>query len=188
MSAIIKKHSVGTILPLAAVAMFASASVSNAASVVYKLTATAPAGFGGSITFDTDFAPFSSSGGVDTYNSVGAAFAIQAFSINAGGVTFTESNTSRTKFELKMSTANDTPLSLGIDMDLSNNSSFFYTCATDNAGQYVPINFGTGSGAFNQGGIPLPVITGAALTPVPESSAMALLGLGGLALFIRRRR
>ncbi len=187
MSAIIKKHSVGTILPLAAVAMFASASVSNAASVVYKLTATAPAGFGGSITFDTDFAPFSSSGGVDTYNSVGAAFAIQAFSINAGGVTFTESNTARTKFELKMSTANDTPLSLGIDMDFG--SSFFFTCATDNAGTYVPINFGTGSGAFNLDGIsPLPVITGAALTPVPESSAMALLGLGGLALFIRRRR
>ena len=43
------------------------AGTANAAPVVYDLTVTTPADFGGTITLDLDFAPDESAGGVDTY-------------------------------------------------------------------------------------------------------------------------
>ena len=137
------------------------AGVATAASVDYVLTMDDDV-ITGTITFDTDFAPDDSSGGVDTYiwrlNGDGPdSFndAIVAASFNVAGVPETfDQSAFKFVVRLLMATSDDTPLSLFIDSDFAPPGPYLYTVST--------INFGTGTGNIDN---PIgAAITGAALT------------------------
>ena len=153
--------------------MFAGAA--TAAPVVYELTVDGGV-LGGTLTFDTDFGPTSTDGTVDTYTY--STPAIVGFSFFRDGTTgiFDDLNDDVYEFYLTMSTADDTPLTLFIDIDDTGGSGdFLYT-------EQI-LDFGTGLGRIVGPGD----LTGAALT-IPEPATMSLLALGGLAMLRRRRR
>ena len=153
---------------------FAS-GVATAAPVVYELTVDGGT-LGGTLTFDTDFAPTSSDDGVDTYTYPNDA--IVAFSFyRDGSVESFDQTDGVWELFLTMDSADDTPLSLKIDID-------------DTSGEFIfvegdGLDFGTGLGQYQPGAVN---VTGAALTPVPEPATMSLLALGGLAMLRRRKR
>jgi hypothetical protein len=128
------------------------------AAVVYDFTVDTPVGFGGTITLDLDFAPDSSNGTIDTYEWGNPA--LEDFSLSHpsyAGVTF-DGTDSVSDFELTMATADDTPLTLFMDVDDAV-TGFIFTEAE--------FNFGTGNGTL-AGAL---AVTGAALTPAaaPET-------------------
>jgi hypothetical protein len=165
MTTMTKTHRLKFILPLAAVAMFASASVSNADSVVYDLTMDTPVGFGGTVTLDLSFAPTSTDGTIDTYewgNSAIVAFSI--FQPSTAEVLY-EPSDGPFLFTLTMSTADDTPLTLSMDVDDS--VSGFLFGAVEFIGQTITAAPGTGNiDTMDPNG----TVTGAALTAGATSS------------------
>ncbi|MDE0827309.1 MAG: PEP-CTERM sorting domain-containing protein, partial [Akkermansiaceae bacterium] len=167
------------ILPLAAVAMFASASVSNAAVVVYDLTVDTPAGFSATITIDTSIASDLQAGRYHygTWDGHVSNGAISAFTLTLPGGAELDQTDEVEAFILFMdvSGAVDIPLGMG-DIaveDATNSISGWDLDFTDGNGGEI-------------GGVS---VTGAALTAqaIPEPGSLALLGLSGLALLRRRR-
>jgi hypothetical protein len=176
------QHRIKTILPLAAVAMFASASVSNAASVVYVLSADGGV-IAGNLTFDSAIAPTSTDGGTGNHTFTHATTAIPAFSFTRSGTTGVFDNVNDTVTGLSLITdVSLTPLFLFIDIDDSVSGSWFGTLIFD-GGTHTFDTFGAAGQGTDQ-------VTNAALTAqaIPEPGSLALLGLSGLALFLRRRR
>lgn len=163
-----KKHLLKFTLPLAAVAMFASASVSNAATVVYNLTSDGAAVVG-TLSWDS---------------TVGVSFAdggISAFSFTRADTTDTYDSVNDIVSEVVLTHSLGTPLTLLIDLDDADESgTFLFTESV--------LDFDTGLGQLNSVGSGSVSVTGAALTAVPEPGSLALLGLSGLALLLRRRR
>ena len=154
-----------TILPLAAVAMFASASISNAAPVEYNLTSESDV-ITGTITLDLDGATADSNAeGVDTYiwrkgdgevpDSMNPA--ITDFSIFVSGGTIGPFDTSAFKIVLvlELDDSDHSPVSLFIDSDATEPGPYLFFA--------TPIDFATGEGFLDtQGGL---TITNAALMP-----------------------
>ena len=144
-----------TTMYVSLVACLIFAGVATAAPVVYNLTVTTPAGFGGTLTFDTEVAPSSTDGSTDTYTYPNGA--IVAFSFFRAGSTESFDQTDDVwELFLTMATSDDTPKSLMIDVDDPGGDFIF----TENDG----LDFSTGLGQYQPDAVN---VTGAALTPVP---------------------
>jgi hypothetical protein len=150
------------------VACLMFAGVATAAPVVYNLTVTTPAGFGGTLTFDTDVAPSSTDGTTDTYTYPNGAIVAFSFFRDGSSELFDQTDD---VFELvlTMATSDDTPKSLMIDVDDSGGDYIF---------AYPGLDFGTGAGFYEPGAVN---VTGAALTPVtaPASTPGTLIVIKG---------
>ena len=142
------------------VACLMFAGVATAAPVIYEFTVDGGV-IGGTITIDVGN-PASSAGGVDTYlweNGV-TAFALKR---NGSSEVFDPTD-DVWDFVVKLATADDSPISLMIDVDDSVASYIFADPGFD---------FGTGAGFYEPGAV---TVTGAALTPAggtPPATAPA---------------
>ena len=164
-----KKPRLTTILPLAAVAMFASASVSNAAPVVYYLTTVDSGGLGGTLTFDSAIDPTSTDEETGNLTYTHPTGALPAFSFVRDG---SEAEFDQTDgvYELYLITdASFTPLFLKIDIDDTTpvgpaNDDFIFV-------EGDGLDFTTGLGQYQPGAVD---VTGATLTPATGSGSVAI--------------
>ena len=102
-----------TCVSLVVCLMFAGAATAD--PVDYLLTSDGDA-IGGTLTFDTDFAPTSSSGGIDTYTYPNVAIPAFSFYRDGSAASFDETD-DVWELYLTMDASDDTPLSLKIDID-----------------------------------------------------------------------
>ena len=107
---------------------------------------------------------------------------ISAFSFTRADTTDTYDSVNDLVTEVVLTQSSGTPLTLLIDVDDVDGSGGTFL-HTENV-----LDFGTGLGQINDAGDGSVSVTGAALTAVPEPGSLALLGLSGLALILRRRR
>ena len=133
-----------------------AAGVATATPVVYELTVDGGT-LGGTLTFDTDFAPTSSDGTVDTYTHPNDAIVAFSFYRDGSVESFDQTDGVYELF-LTMATEDDTPLSLKIDIDDDPTGEFIFV-------EGLGLDFVTGLGQYQPGAVN---VTGAALTPVSE--------------------
>jgi hypothetical protein len=130
---------------------------------LYTLTVDGGELLGGTLTFDTSFAPTTSSGGIDTYTQ--ADDAIVDFSFFRAGSLASFDKADGGKLTLTMATVGDAPLTLWIDIDDSEGD-FLFTEGGTPGGAWPAtgggLDFETGSGLYQPGDVN---VTGASLTP-----------------------
>jgi hypothetical protein len=153
------------------VACLMFAGVATAAPVVYRLSATSPADFGGTITLDLDVAPTSTDGTKDTY--VWGNAGIVAFSIyQPNATTHVTDSDNVSDFALTFLAADDTPQALFMDVDE----------AVGAGAMFGNLDFSVASQTFDTQGI----VTNAALAPTdfetdsPASYRIMFITTGGV--------
>ena len=144
-------------ISLVACLMFAG--VATAAPVVYRLSVDGDV-IGGTLTFDTDVPPTTSSEGIDSYAPGNAA--IVDYSFFRAGSTESFDKADGGVLTLTMATVGDTPLTLWMDID-SGDDYIFIEGGIPGGVWPAPgggIDFGTGLGQYEPGNV---TVTNAAL-------------------------
>ena len=160
------------------VASLMFAGVATAAPVLYNLTVNGEVLLGGTLIFDTDFAP----SGINTVGNPPATpagdyytqanSAIVDFSFFRAGSTESFDKADGGVLTLTMATGTDTPLALWFDIDSASDFIFI-----ENGWDTYPhkgggLNFTTGLGLYQPGAVN---VTGAALTAVAPAAPHGML-------------